>query len=100
MEISGNGRAIDLANLLLGVHEVERLGGKKLTNDAPRHDQVEISEHAKEIQRIKALVNAPDTARTERIEQLRKALDSGTYDINGRKVADALIRHILTDAIL
>jgi negative regulator of flagellin synthesis FlgM len=34
------------------------------------------------------------------MERLRRALDSGTYDVSGRAVGDALIKQVLTDAIL
>lgn len=101
MEISGHGRAQELAALLLGVQETsDRPMAKQTAGRGPQQDQVEISQQAKEIQRIKALVAAPDAARAEHVEQLRQAVDNGTYDVNGRTVADALIRHVLTDAAL
>jgi negative regulator of flagellin synthesis FlgM len=100
MEISGHGRAGELASLLLGVQDADRAGGKKPADGATPQDQIEISNHAKEIQRIKALVNEPDTARAQRVDQLREAVDSGTYDVNGRTVANALLRHVLTDSVL
>ncbi len=100
MEISGSGRAQELATLLLGVQDQDRSATKPAASSSPRQDQVDISEHAKEIQRIKELVAAPDEARTAQIERLRQAVDTGTYDVSGRTVADALIRHVLTDAAL
>jgi negative regulator of flagellin synthesis FlgM len=101
MEISGQARAHQLANVLLGAQEVDR-SSAATRNVSPqiRQDQVNISDQAKEISRIKALVNESDTDRSERVDQIRSAIDSGTYDMNGRKIADALIRHVLTDAVL
>lgn len=100
MHISGHGRAHELASLLLGVRDVERPSPSKTKAPDSRRDQVDISEHAKEMARIKALAQESDPARTERVEKIREAVDGGTYNVNGRTVADALIRHVLTDAVL
>lgn len=100
MQISGHGRAHELAGLLLGVQEVERPSPSKAKTPDSRHDQVDISEHAKEMARIKALAQESDPARAERVENIRQAVDGGTYTVNGRAAADALLRHVLTEAVL
>ena len=61
---------------------------------------MQISQQAKEIQRIKSLADQPDAARAERIEQISRSVEAGTYSVAGRKVGDAVIRHALTDAML
>ncbi|MCS6896887.1 MAG: flagellar biosynthesis anti-sigma factor FlgM [Nitrospira sp.] len=101
MHISGNGKADHLARLLLGVHDLEGAGAKSqpVSREVAK-DQVHISERAKELQRMLAMVEQPDPARMERINQIKQELESGTYDVSGRKVADALIRHVLTDAVI
>jgi len=40
------------------------------------------------------------TARAERIAKIRQAIAAGTYDVSDRAVADALIRHVLTDGLV
>jgi len=100
MEISGQGRARDLAGLLLGVQDAGCGAGKKPAEQGAPQDQIEISEHAKEVQRIKSLVSEPDAGRTERVQQIRDAVDAGTYQVDGRTVADAVLRHVLTDGVL
>ncbi len=100
MQISGHGRAHELASLLLGVQDVERLSPSRPKSTGSRQDRVDISEHAKEMARIKALAQEADPARVERVENIRQAVDGGTYNINGRTAADALIRHVLTEAVL
>lgn len=99
MQISGHGRAHELASLLLGV-EAERPSPSRANSPAPRQDQVDISEHAKEMTRIKTLAQESDPTRAERVEKIRQAVDGGTYTVSGRTAADALIRHVLTDAVL
>jgi negative regulator of flagellin synthesis FlgM len=101
MQISGHGKVDHLAKVLLGVHEAESSGSRQATaHTQAGKDQVQISVQAKELQRIRELVNQPDSERTERVESIRRSIESGTYDVNGRAVGDAIVRQVLTDAIL
>ena len=100
MPISGPGRADHLATLLLGAQEGAPVGPNRRTSSEGGRDRVQISQQAKEIQRIKALADQPDDARAARVEQISRSVESGTYNVSGRKVGDAVIRHALTDAAL
>ncbi len=100
MQISGHGKADHLAKLLLGVQGTDGASAKPKTQQDGRQDRVQISDRAKEIQRIKALADQPDAAREERIERISRSVEAGTYTVSGKKVADALIRQTLTDAVL
>ena len=100
MQISGHGKPDHLAKLLLGTQGAEVVSAKQRTQQDGRQDRVQISDRAKEIQRIKALADQPDAAREERIERISRAVDAGTYSVSGKEVADALIRQTLTDAVL
>jgi negative regulator of flagellin synthesis FlgM len=100
MQISGHGKADHLAKLLLGVQEPSPSNSKQSSAKPGGKDQVHISDQAKELQRIETLSRQPDQARSERINRIRQALDNGTYDVGGRAVADALIKHALTEAVL
>jgi len=100
MEISGRGRAADLAKYLLGVQESGQPSGKSAARNKGTGDQVHISEQAKELQRIKDLTKEPDHVRAEKVERLRRAIDGGTYNVDGRAVGDAIIKHALTDRVL
>lgn len=100
MEISGRGRSADLAAILLGIHEPESRAAARSSGAPMREDQVEISAYAKEIQRIKAMVQEPDPARAARVERIKAAVESGTYSPNPRAVADAVIKHVLLESVL
>ncbi len=101
MQISGQGNIDHLAKLLLGVQQTgSRSSPQSHAHSAAGKDEVQISTRAKELQRIQALANEPDQARAERVERIRQSIDSGTYDVNGRKVGDAVIKQVLTDAVL
>jgi negative regulator of flagellin synthesis FlgM len=105
MQISGHGQGqgkVDhLAKLLLGVQEPESAGGRSATvGTKVGKDEVQISAQAKELQRIRELANQPDPGRTEHVDRIRRALDGGTYDVSGRAVGDAIVKQVLTDAML
>lgn len=101
MQISGHGKVDYLAKVLLGVHEAESSGARQATvRTQAGKDEVQISPQAKELQRIRELANQPDPERAERVESIRRSLESGTYDVSGRAVGDALVRQVLTDAVL
>jgi negative regulator of flagellin synthesis FlgM len=101
MQISGHGKVDHLAKLLLGVQETESSGGQRAAaRTQVGKDEVQISAQAKELQRIRELTNQPNPERAEHVERIRRALDSGTYDVSGRAVGDALMKQVLTDAVL
>ncbi len=100
MQISGHGRADQLATLLLGTQESGPVQSNRSKASDGSKDRVQISQQAKEMQRIRALADQPDDARAERVEQISRSVEAGTYNVDGRKVGDAVIRHALTDASL
>lgn len=101
MEISGHGRADQLAKILLGVQPASGPSSARSTaHKESGKDQVHISEQAKEMQRIRALGQEPDHERAARVDRIKQAIDSGTYDVSGRTVGDAIIKQVLTDAVL
>lgn len=101
MQISGHGKADHLAKLLFGVQDTEGAGSRQAAaRPQVGKDEVQISAQAKELQRIRELANQPDPGRAEQVERIRRALDSGTYDVSGRAVGDAIVKQVLTDAIL
>ena len=100
MQIFGHGKPDHLAKLLLGVQGTDTVSTKPKAQQDGGQDRVQISDRAKEIQRIKGLADQPDVAREERIERISRSVDAGTYTVSGKQVADALIRQTLTDAVL
>lgn len=100
MEIGRHNR-VELAKLLLGVQEVDRShGSQPALKSSEQQDRVHISEHAKELQRIKGMADQPDAVREARVDEIRRSVDSGTYTVDGKKVADALMRQVLLDSVL
>ncbi|MEP7150906.1 MAG: flagellar biosynthesis anti-sigma factor FlgM [Nitrospira sp.] len=101
MEISQNGRSADLAKILLGVHETERtLSKKTASQNAGTQDRVQISDQAKELQRLRAAAEQPNAERDAKVDHIRQEVEGGTYRVDGKQVADAMIRSVLTDSVL
>jgi negative regulator of flagellin synthesis FlgM len=101
MEISPNGRSTDLAHILLGVQDTERTQSKKTAaQHAVSQDRVQISEQAKELQRLRAAAEEPHAEREAKVDHIRRSVEGGTYRVDGQQVADAIIRNVLTDEVL
>ena len=57
-------------------------------------DAADFSTDPKKVQDLKAqLANLPDI-RQEKVEQLRNAIQSGTYEVSPGKIADAMLRDL------
>ncbi|WP_447973772.1 flagellar biosynthesis anti-sigma factor FlgM [Nitrospira sp. Kam-Ns4a] len=99
MDIAGYGSAGALSRLLLGTQEPGRAANSRPSHPGASEDQVAISQHARDIQRLKALAEAPDEPRAARVEQIRQAIEAGTYQVSSQAVAEAIIRNVLADAV-
>ena len=101
MEISQNGRCTDLAKILLGVQDSERTQSKKTAAQrAASQDRVQISEQAKELQRLRTAAEQPSGERAAKVEHIRQSVEGGTYRVDGKQVADAIMRNVLMDSVL
>lgn len=101
MEISQSGRAPDLAKILLGVQDTERTQSKKTADQqAGNQDRVQISDQAKELQRLRAAAEQPDAEREAKVDRILQSVEGGTYRVDGKHIADAMIRNVLTDSVL
>jgi flagellar biosynthesis anti-sigma factor FlgM len=59
--------------------------------------EVESSRKNRQFQQIRKMVDAVPDVRLEKVNHLAKAIDAGTYNVSGQKVADALIQKHLVD---
>lgn len=59
-----------------------------------KRDELKLSDEAREFQiALKALENTPDV-REEKIEEIRQQIQSGTYEIDSKKIAEKMLRNI------
>ncbi len=64
---------------------VEKSGGK---------DMVNLSKEAKEVSRLKALIDQLPDVRTEKIDALKKAIESGSYTVDSLKLAEKILEEM------
>jgi flagellar biosynthesis anti-sigma factor FlgM len=60
-------------------------------------DDVQFSDKSQEFLRIRRLVDSLPDFRIERVNQLAKTIDEGTYEVSSIRIADAIIRKNLID---
>ena len=54
-------------------------------------DTVEISDAAKTFQVARTAVNSASDVRTDKVAQLKSAIENGTYSVSARDIADKLL---------
>jgi flagellar biosynthesis anti-sigma factor FlgM len=60
-------------------------------------DAVTLSGGAQEVARLSAAANELPDVRDEKVEAMQNALGSGTYSVEGSKVAEKLLREVIVD---
>ena len=90
--------------LLGGSNEVnaakENNTSKNQTQSVSSADQVNISEKARTLQKLTQLATTGVDVRTERVAELQKEIEAGTYQSDPKQVAEKLVRSTLMDHIL
>jgi negative regulator of flagellin synthesis FlgM len=82
---------------ILGINGKQKGLGKvdKASPTVSKKDVISISSEGKDYQTgIKALKALPDI-RTAKVNELAEKYNSGSYDVNGRDVADKILKSIL-----
>ena len=70
------------------------------SNQASLEDNVVLSPKALEIQKAKKLISSVPDIRHQKVAQIKKQIESGTYQVNGTKIADSMIRESLLNELL
>lgn len=61
-------------------------------NEAAASDQLELSSQARDIQRTREVAQDAPEIRMDKVEAARRALRSGTLNLNGRDLAEKLLK--------
>lgn len=59
---------------------------------AQEGDTVVISDRARELSKMRAMLDKLPDVRQERVVYLKKLIESGTYNVDGRMIVDKLLR--------
>ena len=67
-------------------------------NETPtRGDRVEISQTSKDIRMIDAVLKTTPEVRTDKVQALKEQIESGTYQVDAKKVANAMMADLLKE---
>jgi negative regulator of flagellin synthesis FlgM len=71
----------------------------------PGHDQrgeekVSISEKATDIKKIREIVQKTPDVRADKVARLKKKIADGDYAVNGKDIADKMLREFLLEDLL
>lgn len=97
----------------IGSKQVEQLTSNKVqkkddrarseraeTRTTESGERVSLSEAARDVAAARGKIELLPEVRSERVEQLRSAIANGTYSVDGRAVAEKLLRETLLDLLL
>jgi negative regulator of flagellin synthesis FlgM len=103
MEINGKSPLIDLGTRLnrLDVQEQQtqrfQKSGREPSVTGP--DRVELSVRSREIQHLDELIQSTPDVREALVEQVRRSIDNGTYNVRAEQVAEKILGGSLIDEI-
>lgn len=63
-------------------------------------DLIDVSEKAKVLQKAKNAVDASPDVREEKVSEIKKAIDEGSYNVSNEEVAESLIKKSIVDIVL
>jgi len=74
----------------------------KLSKKAPKShtDEVSLSDDVRDFANAIKLVSQVEDVRIEKIEELKSKIKAGTYNIDGKLVAEKIVEEIFTDKLI
>ncbi len=67
---------------------------------AGRQDSVSLSGDAKAVKEVRELLKFIPEVRSERVDELKKAIKNGEYKVDGQKVAEKMLQRMAVDHFL
>jgi len=74
-----------------GAEHKEQVAQAKKTAPA---DRVQISDQSKQIADIMSAVNQLPDVRENKVQEIKKSVDAGTYTVDPRKIAESILKSI------
>ena len=59
--------------------------------EQPESDRLDLSARSREISHLNELIQSTPDVRTDKVDQLRRELEGGTYNVKAEKIADKII---------
>ena len=100
MEINGTNPLMSLnknVQRLDAAQQTERT--RKGCGGQPDSDRLELSVRSREISHLDELIRSTPDVREERIEEVRRSIENGTYNVKAEKIAEKIIGGNLLDEV-
>ena len=68
-------------------------------NPATDFDRIELSVRSRDIEHLDALIRSTPDVRMDKVEQVRSAIENGTYNVKAEKIADKIITGNMIDEV-
>jgi negative regulator of flagellin synthesis FlgM len=98
MKIHGTDGTAGIQELLQRIRQSEGTPQQQELESKPSQpnvEKVEISPQAKEIQRLKTTLNEIPDVRSEKIEEVRQAMETGKYQVDLNAVSERILKSML-----
>ena len=97
MNINGS-NPLEGKDLYGKVQDVKKNQGAETKNDAQKTDasgdKISLSGKSKEISELKGLIEQLPEIRADKVEALKKTIDSGSYNFDSLKIAEKILEEI------
>jgi negative regulator of flagellin synthesis FlgM len=103
MEINGKSPLVDLSARLHNLEgqdqQVEQTRKADKETVKPMSDRIELSVRSRELMHLDELIRSVPDVREAKVEQVRQAIESGTYNVRAEQVAEKILGGHLIDEI-
>lgn len=83
-------------NKLYNKKKLKFLEGKEVV----KSDKLNLSREAQEMKRIREVLAQTPDVRVEKVKQLKKSIQLGTYEVKGEEIAEKFVQSQLIDKII
>lgn len=88
---------INSVNNVSQIYQANSTARYNQMNKTASKDSLEISSMAKDIQTALNAVKQSEDIRADRVNELKKQIDSGTYQVSNKEVADKLVERFFSN---
>ncbi|MDM7996860.1 MAG: flagellar biosynthesis anti-sigma factor FlgM [Acidobacteriota bacterium] len=100
MEINGTNPLIVLNNGMQRLESPQKAEQSVKSGGAPSEtDRLELSVRGREIAHLNELIQSVPDVREQKVEQVRRELENGTYNVKAEKIAEKIIGGNLLDEV-
>lgn len=102
MEITGKNPPINIEAYISNVSDKKNMdaSSEKSSKNVIEEDTVVLSQKGREIQEAKNLLSSVPDIREEKVARIKKQIESGTYQIDGEKIAIKMIKESLISELV